>query len=83
NELKLYVDYLRREFEQVKHAATEKQRRYIETFKANLLEGIKYYENLAPELQRQARVRIERFTDDLRRHAQEVGAMLLPAPLTA
>ncbi|HRO40532.1 MAG TPA: hypothetical protein PLV70_04310 [Flavobacteriales bacterium] len=83
NELKLYVDYLHREFEHVKHAATEKQRRYIETFKANLLEGIKYYENLAPELQRQARVRIERFTDDLRRHAQEVGAMLLPAPLTA
>ncbi len=81
NELKLYVDYLRREFDHVKHAATDKQRRYIETFKANLLEGIRYYEELAPELQRQARVRIQRFTDDLRRHAAEVRAMLLPEAL--
>lgn len=83
NELKLYVEYLRREFEHVKHAATEKQRRYIETFKANLLEGIRYYENLAPELQRQAKVRMQRFTDDLLRHAHEVRTMLLPAPLEA
>jgi hypothetical protein len=83
NELKLYVEYLRREFEHVKHAATEKQRRYIETFKANLLEGIRHYENLTPELQRQAKVRMQRFTDDLLRHALEVRTMLLPAPVEA
>lgn len=82
NELKLYVDYLRREFEQVKHAATDKQRRYIETFKANLLDGIRYYEELAPVLQRQAREHVQRFTDDLKRHAAEVHAMLLPATVT-
>lgn len=83
NEIKLYVDYLRREFDQVKHAATDKQRRYIETFKANLLDGIRYYEELAPELQRQARVRIQRFKDDLRHHAADVRAMLLPQTVPA
>lgn len=78
NELKLYVDYLRREFEQVKHAATAKQRRYIEAFKENLLDGIHYYEQLAPVLHRQAAVALQGFRDDLRRHAAEVRRMLLP-----
>ncbi len=83
NEMKLYVDYLKREFEQVKHAATVKQRRYIEAFKANMLSGIHYYEELAPVLHRQASSALHRFQDDLRGHAAEVRAMLLPAPVLA
>ncbi len=80
NEMKLYVDYLKREFEQVKHAATTKQRRYIETFKENMLNGIQYYETLAPVLHQQASSALHRFQDDLKRHAADVRAMLLPQP---
>lgn len=83
NEMKLYVEYLKREFEQVKHAATEKQRRYIESFKANMLNGIRYYEELAPVLHQQAATKLHRFKEDLARHAAEVHSMLLPAPVTA
>ncbi len=83
NEMKLYVDYLRREFDQVKHAATDKQRRYIETFKTNMLNGIQYYEALAPVLHQQAVDKVQRFKDDLKRHAADVRAMLLPEPIPA
>jgi hypothetical protein len=83
NEMKLYVDYLKREFEQVKHAATDKQRRYIENFKANMLNGIQYYEELAPVLHQQAATKLQRFKDDLACHAADVRAMLLPAQVPA
>ncbi len=83
NEMKLYVDYLRREFDQVKHAVTDKQRRHIETFKANMLNGIRYYEELAPVLHQQASTRMHRFREDLARHAADVRAMLLPGPVLA
>ncbi|MGB3526898.1 MAG: hypothetical protein WBB32_13135 [Flavobacteriales bacterium] len=83
NEMKLYVDYLKREFEAVKHAATTKQRRYIETFKENMLNGIRYYEELAPVLHQQAVTQLQRFRKDLEHHAAEVKAMLLPEPVLA
>jgi hypothetical protein len=83
NEMKLYVEYLKREFESVKHTATDKQRRYIETFKDNMLSGIRYYEELAPLLHQQAAAKLQRFKHDLARHAAEVRAMLLPGPVPA
>jgi hypothetical protein len=81
NEMRLYVDYLKREFEQMKHDVTDKQRRYIETFKTNMLNGIRYYEELAPVLHQQAVTQLQRFRKDLERHAAEVKAMLLPEPV--
>ena len=67
----------------MKHAATEKQRRYIETFKANMLSGIRYYEELAPVLHQEATTKLQRFKEDLARHAADVGAMLLPEHVLA
>ena len=51
NELRLYIDYLKREVE--RHAAnlTEKKQIYFRTFRENLIAGIRYYEALLPELQ--------------------------------
>jgi hypothetical protein len=83
NELKLYVDYLRREFDQVKHAATAKQQRYIENFRENLLRGIAYYEALAPEIHQQANAALQRFREDLKRHTASVRAILFPEPQPA
>src|SRR5690606_3354853 len=51
NELRLYIDYLKREME--KHAVnlTEKKQTYFRTFRENLIAGIRYYETLVPQLQ--------------------------------
>lgn len=76
NELKLYVDYLRREAEQQAKDATDRQRRHLQNFKDNLLQGIRYYEELAPVLCKQAIEPVARFKEQLRRHADELRAML-------
>lgn len=81
NELKLYVDYLGREFDRVKEEASDKQRRYVENFKSNLLDGIRYYQDLAPAIHRQAKEQLERFREELGFHASRVKAMVLPEPV--
>jgi len=50
NELKLYVDYLRKEVEATFKTATQKQVTYFTTFRNNLLSGIDYYSNMLPRL---------------------------------
>ncbi|HMN06066.1 MAG TPA: hypothetical protein PKD45_10085 [Flavobacteriales bacterium] len=81
NELKLYVDYLKREFEHVKEAATDKQRRYVESFKANLLKGIGYYEELSPQIHQQAREKMDRSKEEWGKYATRVRARVLPEPV--
>ncbi|MBK9636509.1 MAG: hypothetical protein IPO63_01310 [Bacteroidetes bacterium] len=44
NELELYISYIKREFEKSRSNLTEKRKSYFSSFKANLMEGIKYYE---------------------------------------
>lgn len=83
NELKLYVDYLKREFDEVKNSATDKQRRYVESFKANLLNGIGYYEELAPQIYAQAMEQVDRFKSELGQYAARIRAMVLPEPVLA
>lgn len=50
NELKLYIDYLKREVESTIIMVTEKQISYFNNFKKNLLSGIEYYTTLVPYL---------------------------------
>lgn len=50
NELKLYVDYLRKDFEVSIQLLTEKKIKQLEKFREQLLNGIDYYESLLPEL---------------------------------
>lgn len=83
NELKLYVKYLGREIDEVRDAMTVKQHRYIETFRSNLLNGIRYYEELLPILQQQAQDRVHRFKSDLEFFAEEVRGMAAPEPVVA
>ncbi|KAF2335759.1 hypothetical protein [Flavobacterium daemonense] len=45
-ELKMYVDYFRNEIETVSGEITTNQLKKWNTFKANILEGIEYYQNL-------------------------------------
>lgn len=45
-ELKMYVDYFRNEIETISGEATAMQLKKWNSFKANILEGIEYYQNL-------------------------------------
>jgi hypothetical protein len=45
-ELKMYVDYFRNEIEMISGEVTAMQIKKWNSFKANILEGIEYYQNL-------------------------------------
>lgn len=46
NELKLYVDYLKKQLTESAASLTEKQVRYFQKFKTNLLSGIAFYKTM-------------------------------------
>jgi hypothetical protein len=46
NELKLYVDYLKKQLKECASSLTEKQVRYFQKFKTNLLNGITFYKTI-------------------------------------
>jgi len=46
NELELYVDYLKSEFEKFVSGISSKNNSYFQSFKNNLIEGISYYESM-------------------------------------
>ncbi len=78
NELVLYVKYLQREIDQVKEDITEKQHKFFEKFRANLLIGIQYYEDLVPKLREHGLPNMEGFTAELNRHAQDLRSLMIP-----
>lgn len=59
NELRLYIDYLKKEIEKHQHDFTEKQGVHYRTFRDNLLLGIEYYRSLIPSMQRYAQTNID------------------------
>lgn len=50
SELKMYIDYFKKEAAKLSDTATTIELKYIQSFKDNLLEGIKYYDELIPQL---------------------------------
>lgn len=78
NELVLYVKYLQREIEQVREDITDKQLKYFEKFRTNLLEGIAYYNQLIPALRTNGIPGLDAFKSELESHAQSLRNLLLP-----
>lgn len=50
NELKMYIDYLKNEIEEIAFEISQPQIKKLQLFKNNLIEGIIYYENLFPSI---------------------------------
>ena len=50
NELKLYVDYLKNDIENLEGRYTDKKQKQLENFKSELLRGIAYYFQILPEI---------------------------------
>ena len=78
NELVLYVKYLQREIDQVRDDITEKQLKYFEKFRTNLLEGIEYYHQLIPALSTHGMTELDAFKSDLEHHASSLRNLLFP-----
>lgn len=73
NELRLYIDYLKKEIEKHQHDFTEKQGVHYRTFRDNLLLGIEYYRSLIPSMQRYAQTNI----DDMKTAMADAEKILL------
>ncbi|MGV3588810.1 MAG: hypothetical protein ACO1OF_17525, partial [Adhaeribacter sp.] len=50
NELKMYLDYFRNLVAEQVPLITDKQQKYLQAFRQNLLQGISYYEELIPNI---------------------------------
>ncbi len=73
NELRLYIDYLKKELEKYQHDFTEKRSTHYRTFRDNLLQGIVYYRSIIPAMQQYAQTNIE----DMRSAMAEAEKTLL------
>jgi hypothetical protein len=47
NELKLYVDYLKKQLQETASSLNEKQLKYFQKFRTNLLAGIAFYKKIS------------------------------------
>ena len=79
NELRLYVDYLKKEIDKRIGKLSGGDQRYLQTFRDNLQEGIAYYHSLAPRL---AKV-TEEFRETFRRQLHELEAELMALEIPA
>ncbi|WP_339628374.1 hypothetical protein [uncultured Maribacter sp.] len=74
-ELKMYIDYLKKEIETFSENITNKQSKKWEVFKSNLFDGIVYYENLFPTSKTTENVIIQK---ELKFYKEELIAVSLP-----
>ena len=52
NELKLYVDYLKKDIENSAQEMSDKKIKQLERFKEQLLNGVEYYNQIFPSIQK-------------------------------
>ncbi|MBL7774248.1 MAG: hypothetical protein JNM95_15425 [Chitinophagaceae bacterium] len=77
NELRLYFDYLKKEIEEQYNVISEKKLAYFQTFKANLLIGIDYYEGLIPKIKQSN----TEFKNNIIKQLKEIKSSLNLLPL--
>ena len=83
NEIQIYIDYLTNSIESSLSTLNQKQNKYYQTFKANLLEGIDYYQRLVPHLQKETEQYRERMKEELNEFRQMIADLVVPLPIEA
>lgn len=78
-ELKMYVDYFRNEIETISGEITTNQLKKLNSFKANLLEGIEYYHNLF-ESTFYFKSETEKIKYQIDFYKLELGSIKIPTP---
>ncbi len=80
NEIQLYVDYLKNAMDSSLETLNQKQNKYFLSFKANLLDGIDYYQKMIPHLQKETESYRERMKEELNAFRQVLLNMAVPVP---
>jgi hypothetical protein len=78
NELRLYIDYLKKEIQARFDSITSREQNRFNTFKANLQEGIDYYKSLIPELVQETERYREMMREQLLELEQELMDIVVP-----
>ena len=81
NELKLYIDYLKKEVEKVLINHSLKPNSYFTTFINNLQEGIQYYKNLIPKIKLETAEYLQRMQEDIIALETRLSEIQLPSPM--
>lgn len=79
NELKLYIDYFKKDIENSINEINTKNTKRLERFREQLLNGINYYQNLLPELAKQKNLVHERMEQELKEFQTLLTKMIIPA----
>jgi hypothetical protein len=78
NELRLYIDYLRKQISSRIDAFTIKEQKQLSAFRSNLMEGIGYYKTLIPRLAEEGEQYCERMHEQLLTLEQEIIELVVP-----
>lgn len=78
NEIKLYVNYLKKDIENNIRDLNDKKAKQLDKFKEQLLNGIEYYESLIPELLNYQKNIRASFEEDLKQLRQMAELLLTP-----
>ncbi len=65
NELKIYLDYFKKDLENSLNTMTVKKEKYLAAFKENLSKGISYYKNMSAALGAESMALLEQFDAEL------------------
>lgn len=77
NELKMYIDYLKKEIDKNIKPAPAKKMQYFDSFKANLAEGINYYKALIPKLVYESKTYLGMMQYDLEKLEAGLAAIIM------
>jgi hypothetical protein len=79
NELRLYIDYLKKEIQTRFDTITEREQNRFNTFKANLQDGITYYKSLVPKLVQESERYREMMANQLLELERELMEIVVPS----
>ena len=79
NELKLYVEYLKKELTNNLHTLNNNKIRYFKTFQSNLLEGVNYYKKLKASISTDAARYLSDMSAELNKWETAINNLLIPA----
>ncbi|TBX68765.1 hypothetical protein EZL74_08200 [Flavobacterium silvisoli] len=79
NELKMYVDYLKKEISEITNESSSAQLKKLQSFKSNLLEGIGYYQHLFAQILF-FKTDIDTIQHQLEKQLQNVLTIAIPQP---
>jgi len=86
NELRMYVDYLKKELDKNVDSLSEKQRSYFSSFKGNLLNGIEYYKGILSNMHQEAedfKKKMALEFDELKSTLNRINTLVVEKPALA